>query len=241
MQTASPNKFRYDMTQTDVVRLGISQSKRLYVSVVDEMWMLQKINLLAKEPHIRFIKVTGSRESLAKSREGIDWSPIRPTLGIVIHKAVIARIIKTMTLAEAKSFMFQVIAEYGGTSIKAQESFLSNEHGRLYLTVPGSGWGWRLGKRYDSNWYVERMLSKRISPVTEPHIHLSVFASMLTPISDFMDSILQDFGSFADPYSLHDLKRKQRVTAQYIDVPLARTEQVSLFTQPKPQEVGCNG
>ena len=97
------------MTQSDVVRLGIGRNKKLYVSVVDEMWTLQKINLLAKEPHIRFLKIDGSREYIVRMREIIDWSPIRPTLGIVIHKAVVARIIKTMTLDEAKTFVFEVI------------------------------------------------------------------------------------------------------------------------------------
>jgi hypothetical protein len=71
-----------------------------------------------------------------------------------------------------------------------------------------------------------------VRPLAEEQLHLSVFASLLTPVHAFMDSLLRDLGSFADPFSLLEFKVKGDVIYRYVDVPLKNIpRQMSLMEQ----------
>lgn len=219
------------MPVEQVVQLGIgNRSKKLYVGITDHsLWQLQKIDLLAAEPFIRFIK----REDAERIFQKINWGPISPQLGIVIHKAVVARVIKTMTLADAKGLINDLASKHLEGPI--YDGFLSNEHGRLYLTSKDLGWGWRLQRTKPQSgvghFYIERYNSKRTRPVIGDQVHLSVYASLLIPVHEFMSSVFRDLGSFADPYfSLHELKRKGQVIYEYIDVPLRNIPRQTTLT-----------
>lgn len=222
---------------TQILRPGIGKiSKRFYVDILGHsLWKLQKIDLLAAEPFMRCIKVEKQPATVNVLRNmGINWEPIPTALGIVIHRAVVARIIKSMSLEEGKAMINQLATRREAGPI--HNGFLSSEHGRLYLTAKNLGWGWRLQRRKVEQgagvFYVERYLSKRVRPIMGEQVHLSVYASLLTPVHIFMDSLLRDLGSFADPFSLLEFKRKDTVLYRYVDVPLRNIpRQLNLLDQ----------
>lgn len=208
-----------------ILRLGIGKaSKRLYVEILGlSLWKLQKIDLLAVEPFMRCVLVDKQEATRRLLRNvGINWEPIPAAFGIVNHRTVVARIIKSMSLEEGKAMINQLATRREAGPI--HNGFLSSEHGRLYLTAKDLGWGWRLQRRKVEQgagvFYLERYRSKRVRPIVGDQVHLSVYASLLTPVSIFMDSLLRDFGSFADPFSLVAFKRKDTVIYRYVDIPL---------------------
>lgn len=222
----------------EIVKLGTGlQDKKLYVLVTESaLWKLIKIDLLAKEPFIRFLRIEyDGAFPLEEVTKLIRWDLDSPNLGIVIHKAVVARIIRRFKLEELKDFINKLASRRPEGPI--QDGFLSNEHGRVYLMSPTEGWGWRLERTRDEynhfmgehvmgNFYVERFESKRTRRITESEVCLSVFGSMLIPVDSFKDSLLQDFGSFADPYSLKQIKiSKLEGIGDCVDIPLARKGQ----------------
>ncbi len=266
---------------TGDVKLTILGRKKLFVKVANsDLWILRKIDLLAKQPFMRFLKVKDPDEcmdfatrheaqlysgdnarekSFALLNSLIRWGVGGQSLGIVIHKAVVARIIQTMSQEQAKDLINTLASKQPAGPI--MNGFLSNEHGRLYLTGKDEsgnnlGWGWRLErtpekwrtvevypqvkhKKIGGEYLVTRYLSRRVRPITEENIHLSVFGSMVTPVDEFHDSLLKDFGSFADPYSAEHRRLAKGVEGDCVDIPLIRKgSQLTLQQQfsNKPQE-----
>ncbi|HEB27007.1 MAG TPA: hypothetical protein ENI05_04425 [Porticoccus sp.] len=224
-----------------ILRPGVGRrSKKLFVDIPNHsLWLIQKIDLLAKEPFIRCVKQEERQYKIDQLRQEINWDPIPVMLGVVNHKAVVARIIQTMDLEQAKALINSLASQREAGPI--YDGFLSNEHGRLYLTSKSLGWGWRLQRTKPihgpGKFYVERYNSRRVRPISGDQVHLSVYASLLTPISTFIDSLLRDLGSFADPFSLLDFKVKGQVIYRYVDVPLRNVpKQLSLLNQFTKEE-----
>lgn len=237
---------------TGTTKLNEHGNKKLFVKVLDtDLWVLRKIDLLAKEPYMRFLKVeypatfippkpftpiVSTNEYLIRN---IQWGMEQPDLGIVIHKAVVARIQQSISLQEAKDLINKLARETPEGPIL--NGFLSNANGRLYLTGKDEqgkniGWGWRLERTREhwvrtwedkhkllgGNYLVTRHQSRRVRPITEQHVHLSMFASLLIPVHEFMDSLIKDFGSFADPYSLEHRRLTKILAGNCVDIPLVR-------------------
>ena len=242
---------------TGTNKLGDHGNKKLFIKVLDsDLWVLRKIDLLAKEPYMRFLKVEAPRIFLNASLpfDGdhqqlircIQWGMEQQNLGIVIHKAVVARIQQSMTLEEAKDLINKLAKAYPEGPIL--NGFLSSANGRLYLTGKDEqgtnmGWGWRLertreqwirtwgdhSKLVGGNYNITRQMSRRVRPITEQQVHLSMFASLLIPVDEFKDSLMKDFGSFADPYSLEHRRLTKMLAGNCVDIPLVRTGQQLKF------------
>ncbi len=243
---------------TGTTNLNERGNKKLFIKVLDsDLWILNKIDLLAKEPYMRFLKVekpvvfipqplnvyTNERIPLHQQLiEKIQWGMEQPDLGIVIHKAVVARIQQSMSLEEAKDLINKLAKVHAEGPIL--NGFLSSANGRLYLTGKDEqglnmGWGWRLERTRErwvrawgdkhklvgGNYLVTRQLSRRVRPITEQRVHLSMFSSLLIPVDEFKDSLMKDFGSFADPYSLEHRRLTKMLAGNCVDIPLVRTGQ----------------
>lgn len=244
---------------TGTTKLNELGNKKLFIKVLDtDLWVLRKIDLLAKEPYMRFLKVEKPRIFLRSDLafahmnahkhliDNIFWGMGQPDLGIVIHKAVIARIQQSMSLQEAKDLINKLAKGYPEGPIL--NGFLSSANGRLYLTGKDEqgkniGWGWRLertrerwvrtweshSKLVGGNYLVTRHQSRRVRPINEQRVHLSMFSSLLIPIHEFQDSLIKDFGSFADPYSLEHRRLTKMLAGNCVDIPLVRTGQQLKF------------
>lgn len=206
------------------IRLG-TRNKKLIVEVAgQDLWSLRAIDLLAAPARIRFFK-WDAMEMAAWSKE-VDWSPYPHELGIVRHKAVLARIVATQGPSKVVELINTLAREYEEGPI-IQNGFLSDEHGKIFLTAPELGWGWRL-ERGEKGWYVGRYNSKRVRPVTASVFHFSRYGSLCLPVHEFIASIVDDFGTFADPYSLKELIKKKRwgpiSMGHYVDIPWTTKE-----------------
>lgn len=238
---------------TGTTKLNEHGNKKLFIKVVDtDLWVLRKIDLLAKEPYMRFLKVEKPAVFLNEASvytvnykhliESIQWGMEQQNLGIVIHKAVVARIQQSMSLEEAKDLINRLAK--GHTEGPILNGFLSSANGRLYLTGKNEqglniGWGWRLertreywartwenhSKLVGGNYLVTRQMSRRVRPITEQRVHLSMFSSLLIPVDEFKDSLMKDFGSFADPYSLEHRRLTKMLAGNCVDIPLVRKGQ----------------
>jgi len=183
-------------------RLGLN-NKQLVIEVAgDELWGLDKVNMLTRPPQIRFIKIAGEVKTTVK--QATNWNPIPQELGIVRHKAVLARIVDTMRREDT----IRLINHFASKEEAGQISngILSDDHGRAFLTDPTLGWGWRLERR-DTVWIVIRYHTKRVNVLTEPTLHFSRYGSLCVPVHEFVLSVAKDFGSFVDPYSMKDYYR----------------------------------
>jgi len=201
---------------TGTSKLNEQGNKKLFIRVVDtDLWVLRKIDLLAKEPYMRFLKVEHpsvflniSSAPLIRDNEYliscIQWGMEQPDLGIVVHKAVVARIQQSMPLQEAKDLINKLAKGHAEGPIL--NGFLSSANGRLYLTGNDErgkniGWGWRLertrehwvrtwenhSKLMGGNYLVTRQMSRRVRPITEQRVHLSMFSSLLIPVDEPAD------------------------------------------------------
>jgi hypothetical protein len=205
-------------------RLGL-RAKKLVVEIAgDELWRLDKINMLTSPPQIRFIKIADDKERLSSKTS---WDTFPDSLGIVRHKAVLARIVDRMTVPEVVKLINFFASQQEAGPIN--NGILSDDHGRAYLTAPGLGWGWRL-ERQERNWTIIRYLSKRVHPVTESVLCFSRFASICIPVHEFVSSIRNDFGAFVDPYSVKELMngKKGYSAGHYIDIPWTKQEVVNV-------------
>jgi hypothetical protein len=192
-------------------RLGLHY-KHLVVEVAgDELWGLDKVNLLVKPPQIRFLRVKPDMK--AKVFGETSWDPIPPTLGIVRHKAVLARIIDSMTPEETVRLINHYASQQEAGPIV--NGILSDDHGRAFLTQKDLDWGWRL-ERQENTWTVQRYHSKRVSPVTESILRFSRYGSLCIPVHELVTSIAKDFGTFVDPYSLKDLYLRDKKGRKYM-------------------------
>jgi hypothetical protein len=210
-------------------RLGL-YGKHLTVEIAgDELWRLDKINMLTSPPQIRFIKTASIDKDEVRTQS--NWNPFPDSLGIVRHKAVLARIVDRMTVPEVVKLINFFASQQEAGPIN--NGILSDDHGRAYLTAPDLGWGWRL-ERQERDWMVVRYQSKRVNPVTESTLHFSRFASICIPVNEFVGSIRNDFGAFVDPYSVKELikgkKGRKYNAGHYIDIPWTKQEVVTNAT-----------
>lgn len=210
--------------------LGLFSGKYLVIRIVgDEVWSLDKVNLLSNPPQIRFLK--WERGRLEAQKHLLKWDRLPENLGIVRHKAVLARIVASMTHQEVMDLINRLAAQEVDGPI--QQGILSDDNGKPYLTAPNLGWGWRLEResnkidgRWEEKWYISRHKSLRVRTLSEPLLHLSRYGSLCIPVHDMIHSIAKDFGSFADPFSLQEFRtgsvKKGRVIGKGVVIPWIR-------------------
>lgn len=187
--------------------------KRLYLRVAgNEVWQLLKIDLLNTPPKIIFRDLRAYRgDPLNK----YDWTPIPEDLGVTWHKCVLAKIISRRTVDDTIALINELAKKREEGPI--MNGLLSDDHGRAYLTAPGLRWGWRLD--IQTTWFVERHRLKRVHPIQESTLFFSRYGSLVIPIKSLIASVVQDFGTFADPYAMKEKKVRGRVWYTYVEIP----------------------